>query len=72
MSYKSKTLRKLMPKARKVARLINELDSITTRLKNILPEIESMEHTERAFYNASKAIKSSTAVDNEALFEDDK
>lgn len=53
MAYKSKTLRKMLPKTRKIARMINELQSVTTKLKNILPVIESMELAERSFFKAS-------------------
>jgi len=37
MAYKAKTLRRMTPDTRKLARLINELDSTLTRLKNLLP-----------------------------------
>jgi len=40
---RSKTLRRLPPVTRKYARLLNELQSIERRLKNILPEIERLE-----------------------------
>jgi len=43
MTYKSKTLRRMPPLTREVARLINELDSVTTRLKNRIPALQDAE-----------------------------
>lgn len=43
MAYKAKTLRRMSPLARKVARLINEGESVTRRLKNVLGQISSAE-----------------------------
>ena len=43
MAYQKKTLRQLPPRTRKLAKLLNELDSIRTRFKNIMPGIEAME-----------------------------
>ena len=43
-----KTLRKLPPETRKVARLIGEMESATRRLKNLLPEIQMMEMWKRS------------------------
>jgi hypothetical protein len=57
----------MLPKTRKVARLINELDSVTTRLKNLLPELESMELAERSFFKASQVKKQASS---EELFEE--
>lgn len=57
MAYKSKTLRKLQPETRKIARLINELDSVTTRLKNLLPKVAELELDSRALTNMNKYIK---------------
>jgi len=58
MAYKRKTLRNMLPKARKLARLINELDSITRRLKNLLPDITEAELAERALDAMNKAKQS--------------
>ena len=65
MAYKKKTLRNLPPKSRKYARLINELDSTSRRLKNLLPDIRDAERAERAMFNQEKAAKSSKAVSDE-------
>jgi CRISPR/Cas system-associated endonuclease Cas3-HD len=40
---RKKTLRKMSPGARKIAKLIGDLESVTRRLKNCLPELEEME-----------------------------
>jgi len=48
MAYKSKTLRKMPPETRKVARLTNDLESVLRRLRNTLPAIQEMEMLELA------------------------
>lgn len=48
MAFRSKTIRRMPPKTRKLAKLIGELDSISRRLKNLLPEIQTAEMYERA------------------------
>lgn len=58
MAYKRKTLRAMPPKTRKLARLINELDSTVRKLKNILPDIADAETAERAMFNQIRAAKS--------------
>ena len=74
MAYKRKTLRNMLPKARKLARLINELDSTVRKLKNNLPDIADAEIAERAMFNQIHAAKSVPAeeaadeVDTGALF----
>ena len=51
MAYRKKTLRSMSPVTRKVARLIGELDSISRRLKNIIPELQRLELDSRALRN---------------------
>lgn len=63
MAYKRKTLRTMPPKTRRLARLINELDSTLRRLKNILPDIADAEIAERAMFNQVRAAKSGPAQD---------
>ncbi len=58
MAYKRKTLRAMSPKTRKLARLINELDSTVRKLKNTLPDIADAEIAERAMFNQIRAAKS--------------
>ena len=58
MAYRKKTLRTMSPTARKVARLIGELDSVSRRLKNLIPELKDLDFQSRAL----EATKSSTPV----------
>ena len=51
MAYHKKTLRNMSTNSRKLARLINDLDSALTRLKNFLPIVEFMELDSNALYN---------------------
>jgi len=48
MSYRKATLRNMPPYTRRLARLVGELDSVSRRLKNILPELQSLELWYRA------------------------
>ena len=57
MAFKKRTLRRMSPTARKVARLAGELDSISRRLKNLLPELQSLDIDSKALEHA-KAIPS--------------
>ena len=52
MAYRKKTLRSMSPVARKVARLIGEQESISKRLKNLIPELQQLELDSRALENA--------------------
>ena len=52
MAYRKKTLRSMSPVTRKVARLIGELDSVSRRLKNIIPELQRLELDSRALKNS--------------------
>jgi len=58
MAYKRKTLRTMPPTSRKLARLINDLNSTTRKLKNLLPDIVDAELAERAMFNQMRAAKS--------------
>lgn len=60
MAYRSKTLRKLPETSRNLARLINELNSVVTRIRHLLPEIERLEHDNIALYHISQVIKNSS------------
>lgn len=63
MALRKKTLRKMTPKARKIGKLLGELESVATRLKNMLPEIQDMEMWQsaekkrREFYRKEKDIE---------------
>jgi hypothetical protein len=43
MAYRKKTLRRLTPEARKLAKLIGELESVSRRLKSLVPVVERLE-----------------------------
>jgi len=47
----------MSPTTRKVARLIGELSSIERRLKNLLPEIKSIEFESQALRNGNQINK---------------
>ena len=57
MAYAKKTLRRMPEKTRKVARLINDLESVTRRLKNQVPTIQAMELWDRAEIKRQQAIE---------------
>ena len=48
MAYRKKTLRRLTPEARKLAKLIGELESVSRKLKNLVPIVERLEVDLRA------------------------
>ena len=48
MAYRRKTLRRLTPEARKLAKLIGELESVSRRLKSLVPVVERLEVDVRA------------------------
>lgn len=50
MAYHKKTLRNMSTNSRKLARLINDLDSALTKLKNFMPTVERMELESNALY----------------------
>ncbi len=63
MAYRKKTLRTMSPTARKVARLAGELDSVSRRLKNLIPELQSLELDSQALKNAKALYKSDVEAD---------
>ncbi len=48
MGMRKRTLRRLTPEARKLARLTNELESVATRLKNLVATVQDLEMWEKA------------------------
>ena len=52
MSYRKKTMRKMYPVARKLARLENSLDGISRKIRNLVPQVERVEFEARALRNA--------------------
>ena len=55
--YQSKTLRRMPPETRKLARLVNEADSLVRRLRNRIPEIAQLERDSIALYKRRDAEK---------------
>ena len=55
MALRKKTLRKMSPTARKVARLAGEAQSVARRLINLLPELQTQEMESQALHNIQKA-----------------
>ena len=41
--FRKKTLRRMSPTARKVARLAGEAESVARRLKNLIPELQQLD-----------------------------
>jgi len=59
MAYRKKTLRRMSPTARKVARLAGELDSISRRLKNLVPDLQRLDLDSQALIHAKEQRKES-------------
>jgi len=55
--YQSKTLRRMPPETRKLAKLVNEADSLVRRLRNRVPEIAQLERDSIALYKRRDAEK---------------
>ena len=51
MALRKKTLRRMSPTARKVARLAGEAESVARRLKNLIPELQQLDLESKALYN---------------------
>ena len=54
MAFRKKTLRTMSPTARKVARLAGELDSISRRLKNLIPDLQRLDLDSKALEHANQ------------------
>ena len=54
MAYRKKTLRRMSPTARKVARLAGELDSVTRRLKNLVPDLQRLDLDSQALVTSKQ------------------
>ena len=48
MPYRKRTLRRMTPQARRLARLADELESVRRRLKALVPVLQDLETWERA------------------------
>jgi len=64
MALRKKTLRRMSPVARKVARLAAEAESVNRRLKNLLPVIQRLELDSKALEGA-KGIERSEIEDED-------
>jgi hypothetical protein len=53
MAYGKRTLRKMAPVSRRLAKLIGEQQSVARKMKNLLPEIQRLEADSRALKNHS-------------------
>jgi len=60
MAYRKKTLRRMSPTARKVARLAGELDSVVRRLKNLIPELQRLDLDSQALAESQYPKKGAT------------
>ena len=81
MPYRRSTLRRMSPVTRKYAKLLNELESVLRKGKNMVEEIQRLEIDSRALVHAresgaviDKGVKSKTTLsmpqtDNEPGFE---
>lgn len=54
--FRRLTLRRMSPESRKVAKLINELESVSNRLHNLLPKIEAMESDSKALWGMNRVF----------------
>ena len=54
MAYRKKTLRRMSPTARKVARLAGEAESVARRLKNLIPELQRLDLDSEALKTATQ------------------
>ena len=74
MAYRNKTLRIMSPTARKVARLIGELDSISRRLKNLIPILQRLDLDSSALKETMPGPRpkptSLEKLEHNALFQD--
>ncbi|MGA8849387.1 MAG: hypothetical protein WB564_06155 [Dehalococcoidia bacterium] len=54
MAYKKKTLRHMQPITRRYARIINDLDGVTRRLKNLTQDIARLELDSAALFRSNR------------------
>ncbi len=71
MTYRKRTLRTMSPTARKAARLAGELESISRRLKNLVPELQRLDLDSAALKNARGiTARIPEIVEDTALFDE--
>lgn len=61
MAYRKATLRRMPPETRKYAKLLNDLESILRRGKNMVETISRLELDSRALANARKIYPEDTS-----------
>ncbi len=54
MAFRKRTLRTMSPTARKVARLTGEIESAITRLKNLIPELQTLDLDSQALQTSER------------------
>jgi len=69
MAYRRKTLRRLTPEARKLAKLTGELESVSRRLKSLVPVVERLEIDVRAELKRQAYYKGKLQPDPSAKLE---
>lgn len=67
--FRSKTLRKMPPETRAFAKLLNELESVCRRGKNLVPKLERLERDSQALATAkgSKPILAPVESDEQGI-----
>lgn len=72
MAYRKKTLRGMLPTTRRLARLAGEVESLSRRIRNLLPESQEMELLDRAEKRRLKEdqAKASKPTRSAELFEE--
>lgn len=65
MAYRKRTIRRLPAFTRRYARLVNELDSVTRRLKNMTEEIARLEHDSRALFKSTEHHSNKEVTDEQ-------
>ena len=66
--YKKKTLRRMKPITRRYARIINDVDGIIRRLKNLTDDIARLESDSQALLNATRQTHLGIDQATEILF----
>ena len=56
MAYKKRSLRRMSPTARKVARLVGELESVARRFKNLVPDLQLLDADSKALETAKNPL----------------
>jgi len=69
MAYRRRTLRRLTPEARKLAKAISELEGVSRRLKNLVPIVERLEIDLRAELKRQAYYKGKPQPDRSAKLE---